>query len=180
MSSSTALERRLPTMDDHHAMRPAEPELFRQISSCWASSVAVVTTRSPDGPGHGLTMTAVTSLSIDPMQYLICLDHRSKTGEAIKREGVFCINVLSAAQQHQSNLFAGKADNKLDQVDYVVADNGVPILCDTLASIMCEVASVHVEGDHDIVVGRFVTGRSSPTARPLVHFKRGYHGVEPM
>jgi flavin reductase (DIM6/NTAB) family NADH-FMN oxidoreductase RutF len=179
MPVSTTLARISADRGDRHAMLPADTDLFRQISRCWASGVAVVTTRSPRGPGAGLTMTAVSSLSINPMQYLICLDHGSKTGEAIKSEGVFCINILGSDQRSQSDLFASKSDKKLDQVDYVVAENGVPILCDTLASIMCEVAAIHVEGDHDIVVGRFVTGRCQPAA-PLVHFDRGYYQVRAM
>jgi len=52
-----------------------DQQQFKKIASHWASGVAIV---GAEG-ASGLTITSVTSLSLDPPQYLICLDQKSAT-----------------------------------------------------------------------------------------------------
>ncbi|MGY3677639.1 flavin reductase (DIM6/NTAB) family NADH-FMN oxidoreductase RutF [Streptomyces sp. TE33382] len=73
----------------------AEPGAFREAMRRWATGVAVVTTRSDQGP-HGVTVNSLLSMSIDPPTLLIPLKRGSRTEGVIERVGRFTVNVLTA------------------------------------------------------------------------------------
>ena len=56
------------------------------------SGVVVITT-SRDGVRHGMTVSAVSSLSLDPPMLLVCLNSASATQEAVRRCGRFAVNI---------------------------------------------------------------------------------------
>jgi flavin reductase (DIM6/NTAB) family NADH-FMN oxidoreductase RutF len=45
-----------------------QPEMFRKLAGHWLTGVSVVTTLDQDGKPVGMTMSAVTSLSLAPPQ----------------------------------------------------------------------------------------------------------------
>ena len=63
---------------------------MRQIPA----AVTVVTT-SPDGR-QGLTVTAVSSVSADPPQLLVCVNRETRSAAAISAAGRFGVNYLDA------------------------------------------------------------------------------------
>ena len=86
-----------------------QPEMFRKLAGHWLTGVSVVTTLDPNGVPVGMTMSAVTSLSLDPPQFLICVDNRARTLAAIVASGHFCINYLRQDQENLSTAFARAA-----------------------------------------------------------------------
>ena len=62
--------------------------LYRQAISNFATGVTVITT-SVDGRPAGMTASAVTSLSLEPVQLLVCIASRLPTHEAIITRGRF-------------------------------------------------------------------------------------------
>ena len=157
------------------------PEEFRKACGFWTSGVSIVTTRDTDGKPYGLTMNAVTSLSLDPPMFVICVDNRSDTLEPIKRSGLFCINVLQQDQQALSNAFAKKHPDKFAEIPFEWGESGAPLLTGRLMSIECTVSATHVGGDHHIFVGT-VTGISRPSgddAPPMVYYRGRYARLTP-
>jgi flavin reductase (DIM6/NTAB) family NADH-FMN oxidoreductase RutF len=163
------------------AMNDITPELFRKASGNWTTGVSVVTTSDVDGKPYGLTMNAVTSLSLNPPLFLICVDNRSDTLEPIRRSGVFCINVLEAAQQAVSNAFAKKGDDKFGGVSYERGVTGAPLLTGRLMAIECQVSAYHEAGDHKIFVGEVKNIDVNPdeTAQPLLYYRGRYAALAP-
>ena len=157
------------------------PDSFRKACGYWATGVSIITTRDTDGKLYGLTMSAVTSLSLTPPQFLICVDNKSDTLEPIKRSGVFCINVLSAEQQALSNSFAKKNPNKFEDVTYATRNTGAPLLDGHLLAIECAVAASYPGGDHQIFVGD-VRGISLPQEEgvdPVLYYRGRYAALTP-
>jgi flavin reductase (DIM6/NTAB) family NADH-FMN oxidoreductase RutF len=152
------------------------PDLFKQIASHWLTGVAVVTSASAEGELHGMTMSAVTSLSLDPPQFLCCMDRRAKTLAAIESSGAFCIHYLSAEQAHLSSHFARASDNRFRDLTYRVGETGAPILEGVIAYVECELAHILPGGDHSIVIGNAKFG-SVPGGHPLAYFHGGYHKI---
>lgn len=126
---------------------------LRQFAGNFATGVAVITAPKHKGDYRGLTMNAVTSLSLDPPLYLICLANNSNTLSAVRRQRHFAINFLSARQIDVSKRFASKDPNKFDGIKYFVGDTGCPILSGVVAACECKVKTIHQGGDHKIVVG---------------------------
>ncbi|MEO8099839.1 MAG: flavin reductase family protein [Acidobacteriota bacterium] len=149
---------------------------FKQIASHWLTGVAVVTSKAADGELCGMTMSAVTSLSLDPPQFLVCMDQRAKTLSAIESSGAFCIHYLSAEQRHLSTHFSRPGGDRFTDVPYRVGSTGSPILDGTIAYVECKLAKVHHGGDHSIVIGEAVHGEVSG-GQPLAYFHGAYRRI---
>src|SRR5262245_61639202 len=84
--------------------------LFKQAMGGWASGVAVVTTQLA-GRVHGMTVTAFSSVSLQPPLVLVSASSRSNTNGLIRESGLFAVNILAAGQREVSDRFAGRDSN---------------------------------------------------------------------
>ncbi len=151
---------------------PIDTSRFRQVASRWASGCAVVTTADAEGTPFGATITAMASLSLHPMQFLVCLDRRARTLAALRGRKAFVINILGAGQADLARRFAGRAADKFAGLACEEAD-GLPILPGTLAHIACKVARITDGGDHEIVIGNVVR-LAVGEGEPLIHYHGGF------
>jgi flavin reductase (DIM6/NTAB) family NADH-FMN oxidoreductase RutF len=144
------------------------PVDLRRFAGRFPTGVAVITTRDTHGKCHGITMSALTSLSLDPPLFLICLNNTSKTLGAIKSSGRLCINFLSAEQIDVSKTFASKDDDKFREVRHTLGELGSPVIDGAVANGECIVETSHEGGDHTIVIARVVRTLVNP-GEPLVY-----------
>lgn len=153
-------------------------EEFRRACGLWATGVSIVTTTDLQGVPYGLTMSAVSSLSLDPSMLLICVDKGSDTLAPLLESRVFCVNILSREQQALSNRFAKKGQDKFDGVSYSITASGAPVLAETLVSVVCELRDVYDGGDHKICCGEVETIVANPSVEvePLLYYG-GRYGV---
>jgi flavin reductase (DIM6/NTAB) family NADH-FMN oxidoreductase RutF len=149
--------------------------LFRQVMSRWASGVTVVTT-VVDGQPHGLTVSAFSSLSLDPPLALVCLDNRSPMIGLVRQSGLFAINILAGDQEALSRHFASREKADWSGIDHQLGPLGLPLLGGALASMECRVAEDLPGGDHTIFVGALEHAAAAETA-PLVYYRAGYHSL---
>ena len=136
------------------------PDKFRQIASHWLSGVAVVTSVGADDKPVGMTMSAVTSLSLEPAQFLICVDNRAKTLAAISSSRSFCINYLREDQEAVAVAFARSGENKFASFPFHAGLGGAPVLEGTVAFVECTLEAIYPGGDHAIIVGNAVHGEA--------------------
>lgn len=152
--------------------KPAAKKL-RELAGHFATGVAVITTRDTEDRYYGLTVNAVTSLSLDPPLYLICLDQTSNTLSPILESQVFGLSFLQEGQGSVSNLFAAKRENKFNDVAYKLGYRGVPLIEGAVATAVCGLEQTFPGGDHTIVVGHIedydITG-----GRPLIFYQGHY------
>ncbi|TDF62298.1 flavin reductase family protein [Cupriavidus sp. L7L] len=127
---------------------------LRRFAGRFPTGVAVITTRDSEGKSHGITMSAVTSLSLAPPLFLICLNNSSNTLGAITLSGHFCINFLASEQTDICKIFASKSEEKFQNVRHTIGAVGSPLIDGALAQGECIVKNTISEGDHTIVVGR--------------------------
>lgn len=141
-----------------------------------ATAVNLVTTDGPAGR-YGVTVSAVASVSAEPPLVLACVNRRSPAVEAIKRNGVFCVNALNAGQAEVANVFAGRPSRgaafDFDCADWLPGVTGSPELSGALASLDCEVFETIDAGTHTVFIGR-VIGTISRADRPLLYCDRQF------
>jgi 3-hydroxy-9,10-secoandrosta-1,3,5(10)-triene-9,17-dione monooxygenase reductase component len=137
------------------------------------TGVTVVTATGPDGPA-GATANAVSSLSLEPMLMLACLDRGSRTLLAVQAANRFGVNVLHAGQEAIARAFATKAPvaDKWEGVDWSERE-GVPAIDDALVWVACDLRDVIAGGDHVIVTGE-VTGLETSEGDPLIFHQGRY------
>jgi flavin reductase (DIM6/NTAB) family NADH-FMN oxidoreductase RutF len=124
-----------------------------------------------------MTMSAVTSLSLDPPQFLLCMDRRAKTLTAIEHTRAFCIHILSEDQRDLSTQFARPSDNRFAGVPHHFGETGAPILQGVIAHLECRLAHLYEGGDHIIVIGDAVAG-TVPGGPPLAYYHGSYRKIE--
>ncbi|HWO46444.1 MAG TPA: flavin reductase family protein, partial [Solirubrobacterales bacterium] len=148
-------------------MPPPDPDAFRAAMSGLPTGVTIVTANGGDGPA-GATANAVSSLSIEPMMMLACLDRGSRTLLAVQAADSFGISVLHAGQEPIARAFATKAPvaEKWTGVAWSERD-GLPAIDDALIWIACDLRDVISAGDHVIVTGE-VRALESREGDPLV------------
>lgn len=146
---------------------------LRAFAGHFATGVAVVTTAHPDGALHGLTLNAVTSLSLNPPLYLVCLDHRSNTLKALKESGHFAVHFLARDQAEISRIFASKQEDKFAGVTHALGESGSPLIDGVLAAAECRLSEICTIGDHMIVIGE-VQRTHLFGGEPLLYHRGGY------
>jgi flavin reductase (DIM6/NTAB) family NADH-FMN oxidoreductase RutF len=146
---------------------------FRAAMAALPTGVTVVSASGPGGPA-GATANAVSSLSIEPMLMLACLDRGSRTLLAVQAANRFGISVLHAGQEPIARAFATKAPipEKWAGVEWSERD-GVPAIDGALVWIACELRDVIAGGDHVIVTGE-VSALETGEGDPLVFHAGAY------
>lgn len=149
---------------------------FRRACGLWATGVSIVTTVDAAGKCYGLTMNAVTSLSLNPPMFIVCVDNNSDTLAPMCESKVFCINVLASGQQDLSNRFAKKGEEKFSGVAHSRGTTGAPVLAGALLAIECAVSSTVPGGDHQIMLGevRHIVTNDAEGVEPLLYFSGRY------
>ena len=151
---------------------PVTPEEFRKAIGRFATGVTIITTRH-DEHLHGMTANAVTSVSLDPLLVLICVDKTADTHDILLKAGVFAVNILASDQQEISLKFARKEidwTHGLEGVSHHFAATGAPIIDGSLAYLDCRTVSEHHGGDHTIFVGEVIEAEELSDGEPLVFY----------
>lgn len=149
---------------------------FRQVIGHFTSGVAVVTTRHGGRP-HGMTASAVCSVSLEPPMLLVCASTRSPTQEAIQAAGRFAVNILREEQDELALRFAGPREDKFAGLAVEDGPAGMPVLSDALARIECEVAQTVVGGTHRVFLG-IVRSAELTSGSPLAYFRGRFGKLE--
>ncbi len=151
---------------------PIDSEAFRDVAGRFASGLTILTSASPDGP-CGTTVSAVSSLSLEPPMMLVCLNRNSSIHDAVLARGAFGINILAADQAAIARQFARRDSDKFAGVAHRPSRHGVPLLDGTLASIACEIESTATGGTHTVLLGR-VLEAVTREIEPLVYYRGGF------
>lgn len=154
------------------------PEQFRLALGQFASGITVVTVNHR-GALNGSTISAFSSLSLDPPLVLVCLAHTATSHALIRRSGRFAVNILAGDGETLSRRFAGRAEDKFAGVEYRLGSNGVPLLEGASTTIECDLAAEHPGGDHTIFVGAVTAVNVRQEGAPLLYYRGRYRHLQP-
>lgn len=163
-------------------MSAVDGDQFRLALGRFATGVTVLTTVS-EGHDHAMTANAVTSVSIDPLLVLVCVEVDARFHDAITESGVWGISILGAEQRPVAQWLSTPGRPLHGQLDRIAhhrgGSTGVALLDDALATLELRTAAVHPAGDHSIVVGEVVSLAS--TEHPgdaLVYYRSRYQTLK--
>ena len=147
---------------------------FRRVMGFWATGVSVITAQGAEGPA-GATANALSSLSLEPPLALVCFDLSSRTLAAVRESERFGISMLSAGQEDVSRLFATKKSQaeKFAEIDQHLVQ-GVPVIDNSLAYLVCGLDSELRRGDHVIAIGQVLESGVDEDAAPLLFYRAEY------
>ncbi len=147
--------------------------LFRQVLGHFASGVTVVTTAVGERL-VGLTVSSFTSLALQPMLVLVCIDHQAGSHDLIAEAGQYAVNILAEGQEYLSRRFASEEAQKFIPDTFTRSPRGLPLLNGALAQLECRLHQRLPGGDHTIYIGEVVAAACTD-ASPLLYYRSGYH-----
>jgi flavin reductase (DIM6/NTAB) family NADH-FMN oxidoreductase RutF len=152
--------------------RPLPGDL-RRAASRFATGVALVT-----APGElALVVDSFISASLEPPLVAFAPSTASLTWRSMRRTGRFGISVLDAAHAESIRERARPGADRLAGLALESLE-GVPVLRDALAGLVCLLEAEHPAGDHTLVVGRVLAIRHGDARPPLVFFDGGFSTIE--
>ena len=126
----------------------------------------------------GMTVSSVSSLSIDPPCLIVSINQMSSSWPLLLRDGVFGVNILNADQLDIAERFTGKDGSKgrdrFKGAVWTTARTGVPLLVDALVAADCEVEEVIERHSHGIAIGRVRDLVVSSHAAALAYWQGQY------
>jgi len=154
---------------------------FRNAMRQLTGGVSVITA----GKGRdisGMTVTSVSSLSVEPASLIVSLNRESSSWPLVKRYGFFGVNILTSDQLDIAERFTGKGGLKgVDRfagARWLTRASGVPLLADALAAIDCEVEDIVERHSHAIIIGRVLDVTVSPRTAALAYWQGQYVAID--
>ncbi len=151
---------------------------FRRALARFATGVTVVSTRVA-GIDHAMTASAFTSVSLDPLLVLVCVEREARFHDAVAEAGAWGVSVLDDSGRAVSQWLATRGRPLHDQLARVPHHRGPvtqsALLDRSLATLECRTTGLFPAGDHSIVVGE-VLAVELPDAPggPLLYYQGGY------
>ncbi|MEU3556523.1 flavin reductase family protein [Streptomyces fragilis] len=152
-------------------------DLLRSVFRRHAAGVAVITAGHQGRP-FGFTATSLTSVSAEPALVSFGISERSSCWPAVARAEYVGVHLLG---EHQSELAATFARSGADRFAPPTAwregPEGVPVLDDVIAWLVCRPVARIPAGDHRIVVAEVTTGDPAGAGRPLLYHQGRFGGL---
>ncbi|MEO3812001.1 flavin reductase family protein [Sphaerisporangium sp. B11E5] len=156
-------------------------ELFRAVAGRFATGIAIVTTHG-DGVDHAMTVNAFSSVSLDPLLVLVCVEKVARFHDAVVAAGEWGVSILGEDGEEASRAFATRGrtlEGQLDRWAHRRGSLGLPLFDSAIAAMECRTTAVHDGGDHSIIVGEVVTVALPRDAPPLIYHEGHYRHLAP-
>lgn len=157
-------------------------EAFRDVMGRFATGISVITTLDEARLPAGITVSAMSSVSLDPPLVMVALARKRFITPIVSTSGRFAVNVLRHDQQALSDCFAhapvSPGREEFCGAEWGPGPTGLPLLDGTLAALECSVVRTFSVGDHELFIGRVDSLRVDGEGDPLLYFRRQYLRVD--
>jgi flavin reductase len=126
---------------------------FRLAMRRYIYSVSIMSNKDDSGNSNAITVSSVTSISMDPPSLLICINKSSRIHDTLQIGSKFCINLLKKDQEELSNICSDEEsyEERFNNENWDTEE--IPFLSNAQANIFCKVDKLTSYHTHTIVVG---------------------------
>lgn len=158
----------ISSVDYKSAMRP------------FGAAVNIVTTAA-NGQYHGVTATAVCSVSAEPPSLLVCINRAASIHDQVRASRHFCVNLLAADQVDLALRFSsGDEDARRRRFEGLAVQRlktGSPMLANAVAAYDCELVETVASATHTIFIGLVAAMHRMPGNSDALMYRDGQFGV---
>jgi flavin reductase (DIM6/NTAB) family NADH-FMN oxidoreductase RutF len=130
----------------------------------------------------GMTVTSVSSLSVDPPTLIVSVNRSASSWPLLQRYGFFGVNILASDQIGIAERFTGKdglkGAERFAGAEWTARASGVPLLVGALAAIDCEVEEIVERHSHAIIIGRVLDVVVSARSAALAYWHGQYVAID--
>ena len=157
------------------------PEIgqFREGMARLGAAVTILTTDGPAGR-HGMTASAVCSVTDSPPTLLVCVNRASRSHDHFAGNKVLAVNVLAGRHKRLSEVFARTAEEKrFGTGDWSTLVTGSPVLADASVAFDCRVTETSTVGSHSVFFCEVCSmALHGGRAESLIWFGRDFHHIK--
>ena len=126
---------------------------FRLAMRRYIYSVSIMSNKDDNGNSNAITVSSVTSISMDPPSLLICINKSSRIHDTLQIGSKFCINLLKKDQEELSNICSDEEsyEERFNNENWDTEE--IPFLSNAQANIFCKVDKLTSYHTHTIVIG---------------------------
>ena len=126
---------------------------FRLAMRRYIYSVSIMSNKDDNGNSNAITVSSVTSISMDPPSLLICINKTSRIHDSLQIGSKFCINLLKKDQEDLSNICSDEEsyEKRFNDENWNIKET--PFLTNAQANIFCKVDKLTSYHTHTIIVG---------------------------
>ena len=149
---------------------------YRDAMARLGAAVNVVTSDGAAGR-CGFTASSVCSVTDTPPTLLVCLNRTSRNNARFKRNGVLCVNVLTARHEALSAAFSGSLDSsaRFAAARWITLTTSAPVLEDAGVAFDCRIAQITEIGTHSVLFCEVQGIRTGQVEEALIYLGRAYH-----
>jgi flavin reductase ActVB len=154
-----------------------DPARFKEAMARLPGGVVIVTTLCEQGRPYGFTASSFSSVSMDPQLVVVSLAKSAECFPHFEVAGEFAVSLLREGHEDVAKAFATRGAPKFAGDGFRMAPNGIPVIADACASLLCETREVVTCGDHVLIVGEVGHVDLGDEGSALVYFRRRFWNV---
>ena len=136
-----------------------------------------IISNSDNGDKHAITVSSMTSLSLDPASLLACINKSANIHQTLKVGNFLYVNLLSSSQEDISGICSSNDPNlsRFENDHWSYDENGIPFLNSSQAIIGCTIDGIVDHATHSILilsVGEVILNDDNPD--PLLYCNGEY------
>jgi flavin reductase ActVB len=147
---------------------------FKTVLGSFPSGVVIATTLDADNMPWGFTATSFSSVSLNPPLVLISLATKAACHRIFKSARHLSINVLRSGDELLARRFGTPGVSKFCGAEFVAGPQGLPLLRNALATLVCRKYVDYECGDHSMIVGQVYAVRGGPDGDAMVYYRRDF------
>ena len=159
-------------------MTPFTSQELRKGFASFATGVTVITCLDENQGHHGITISSFNSVSLEPPLILWSLKRHSRLMPWVEVGKKHLIHVLERSQENLAMHFATVKQEQFVNVGHKLATSGLTQINDCVAYYECETVSVHIGGDHNIIVAKVINLKNHPEKEPLIFARSKFVGLD--
>ena len=146
--------------------------LFRR----WPAGVSVVVAEV-EGRRAALTVSSLTSLSLEPRLVGISIALDASLHELLRDADEWAVSILNGEQAHLAQHFARGVPPIVLWEGIPVRDDDPRLLMDAVGWVIARTVDQVTTGDHTFFVGEIVSIEEGNAGTSLIYLHRDYHGL---
>ncbi|HET7737590.1 MAG TPA: flavin reductase family protein [Tepidiformaceae bacterium] len=171
--------------------KPLELEGVAKALLAMSYGVHVIGSHNGEGEMNAMLADWVMQVSFKPRLVAASIENDARTLKNIRATGVFSVNLLhekdgaeiarKVVMPHDSSKIRGRSGenatalvDKLAALNYVVSEDGCPLLNDALGWYSCRVTQIVPAGDHTVVIGEAYDGELVRSGEMLIERELGW------
>jgi flavin reductase len=133
----------------------ASPDHFKEALARLAGGLAIISGWSNGAP-HGLLVSSITGLSVDPPRFLFCIRKEASSHKAFLQDDLCSVAILSDEDEREAEAFIRPElkGERFKSGKWSLAAPTPPLLRTALSSTVCTIASRIDADSHTILIAQ--------------------------